>query len=179
MTEYFEIQKDLSTIYRYLAAMEQDPARFEAMHMRRHKLLADLEKELNPKSYEGYVTELQVELQQINQTVFDQLYESVKDTGKKPKWSKLDHMRGFGETAIKYAKKALAVMEAKEDAHEYFQAIYNLRFTCAKLYSRFFAKEEQKQFEYLEHSYREYKALQDFTKATLEKNPNFELTETM
>jgi len=62
VTENIEINKDISCIYRYLSSMEDDSGRFEAMQCRRHKVLAEIEQELNPKAYEGYCTELQVEL---------------------------------------------------------------------------------------------------------------------
>lgn len=91
----------------------------------------------------------------------------------------MDTMRDFGQIAIKFAKKALAIMEAKEDKHEYWQAVFNLRFTCAKLYSRFFAKEQEIQFSFLESSFREYQTLQNFTNEIREKNPQMEITETM
>jgi len=52
-------------------------------------------------------------------------------------------MKQYGLQAIKYAKKALTVMEAKEDKTEYWQAIFNLRFCCAKIYSRFFDKDQK------------------------------------
>lgn len=88
-------------------------------------------------------------------------------------------MKKYGLEAIKYCKKALAVMESKEDKAEYWQAIFNLRFSCAKIYSRFFDKDQKKQFDYLESSFREYQALKDFHKETITANPKFEVTETM
>ena len=70
-------------------------------------------------------------------------------------------------------------MESKEDKHEYWQAIFNLRFSCAKIYSRFFDKDQQQQFNFLESSFREYQTLQAFHKETIKAQPNMEITETM
>lgn len=43
VTENIDINKDISTIYRYLSSMEDDSGRFEAMQARRHKVLAEIE----------------------------------------------------------------------------------------------------------------------------------------
>jgi len=107
VTEHLDIQKDISTLYRYLGSMEEDTNRFEAMQNRRHKILSEVEVELNPKAYEGYVTELQVELSQINGGTFDHLYDAIKESGKKPKWSKLNHMKQYGMLSIEFANKAV------------------------------------------------------------------------
>jgi hypothetical protein len=142
-------------------------------------MLADIEKELNPKAFEGTVIELQVELSQINNTIFDHIYDKIKESGKQPKWKELENMKRYGMVSIEYARKTLEVLEAKEDFAEYLQAVFNLRFTIAKIYSRCYHKEEEEQFKLLEKSFREYTKLQEFVKKVKDKDPKAEMSETM
>lgn len=150
VTEHVQMQMDISKLYQYLASLEEDSSRFVSMHDNRISMLKHLHDELNPKAFEATVVELQVEISQANNTIFDHLYEKIRDSGKRPKWSLLYVMKNFGLQAIEYSGMALTILEAKEDNHEYWQAIFNFRFTRGKVYSKLFDQDPEVQLGYLE-----------------------------
>ena len=107
------------------------------------------------------------------------MYDRIKESSKKPKWSSIYVMKNFGIQAIEFAGKALEVLESKEDNHEYWQAIFNFRFTRGKVYSKLFDQDPEVQLGYLQQSFREYEKLDKFVKQMFEKHPNTEMTQSM
>lgn len=81
--------------------------------------------------------------------------------------------------AISFAGKACSALEAKEDYHEYWQAIFNFRFTRGKVYSRLFDENPEVQLDFLTKSFREYELLDKFVKKMLAEKPDMEMTDTM
>lgn len=162
VTENVQMRQEMSKLYKYLAMMDPEKARVFAMTERRRELLDHLLKELNPKAYEATCQELQAELSDIYQSLFDLKYDELKLSKNAPSKADLDLMNNLGNKSIHFSNIIIESVVSKEEKFEYAQAVLNLTLSSARIYSKLYDKERSVQLKYLEQSYREYEKIKAF-----------------
>ncbi len=100
--------------------------------------------------------ELNVELSEVYQSMFDIKYDEIKASSRPPKKGEFEVMNSMGLKSISYSQTALSVLSIKEDRFSYAISIINLSISIGRIYSKLFEKELGVQARYLEESFHEF-----------------------
>ena len=156
------MKQDISKLYKYLAMVESNRERMFAMQDRRREVLEPILSEINPKAYEVQTIEIEVELSDVFSTMFDVKYENIRAQTKAPKKQEIMEMNTLGKKSIKLSEDVIEIILKKEDKYEYVQAVFNIRLSMGRIYSKLYDKDRALQIKYLEQSFRQYEKLKEF-----------------
>lgn len=170
-SDYVELTRDLSQMYKHLLAFEHDDDRKCKMHRRRADLLEPLYRELHPDHYLLTIRQILFELGEIFSDLVDLKRQRWQTEKTNPKF--LKKVNTLVNQAILYFQTFLDTMKVEgKDPEKYnddsVRPALLANFYLGRLASKFVVEENSPaELENIAHTYRAYKKIVDYC----EKNP--------
>jgi hypothetical protein len=73
--------------------------------------------------------------------MFDVKYENIRAQTKAPKKQEIMEMNTLGKKSIKLSEDVIEIILKKEDKYEYVQAVFNIRLSMGRIYSKLYDKD--------------------------------------